>query len=140
MRLPDKETTIYVNPAMSIGGSNIVDVPMNGNIVYGQNPNLVTNEYGQTVVNPDIPMPINATPLTPIQQVQQTAQDLKDAVVEIITPTPSDTPKKDFGTIIADTKALETAKLPANKPTTNYLLYGAIGVGAVVILMGILKK
>jgi len=132
--------TIYINPTMyqgEQGTSNIAHIPVNTPINPDMPPTIV-NEYGQTIINPDIPVPLNE-PLTPIQQAQQTAQDIKDAVLNAIIP--SDNPKpKNFGTIIADKKAITLAKTTTPKPTTNYLLYGAIGVGALVILTGIFKK
>lgn len=137
MKAP-KESTVYISQDVyqgEAGTSNIANIPMNTPIVYGENPNLTVNEYGQTVVNQDIPTPLNNT--TPKEQAQQDADESNAN-----TPKNVKEPKKDFGTIIKDVKAVQKAKtMPTPvKPTTNYLLYGAIGLGAVVILLGIFKK
>jgi hypothetical protein len=132
MRLPNKETTLYENPT---GGSNISDVPMNTPI----NPNLIVNEYGQTMINQDIPKPLNPLDFTtPKEQAQQLALDVKESLASLISA-PTE-PKKDFGTIMADKKAVETAKSITPKKTTNYLLYGVLGLGVIVVLLGVFKK
>ena len=143
MRVPERET-IYVNPDIyqgEVGTSTIANVPMNTPIVYGENPNLSVNQYGETVVV-QTPIPLNPTPTaTPKQQAEQLVNEIKETLAEV--KAQEDTkPKKDFGTIIADNKALNVAKTNPTpvKPKTNYLLYGAIGIGAVVVLIGIFKK
>lgn len=145
MRVPERET-IYVNPDIyqgEVGTSTIANVPMNTPIVYGENPNLSVNQYGETVVV-QTPIPLNPTATntpTPKEKAEQIVADLKETIAEV--KAQEDTkPKKDFGTIIADNKALNVAKTNPTpvKPKTNYLLYGAIGIGAVVVLIGIFKK
>lgn len=141
MKAPVKQT-IYVNPDINqgeVGTSNIANVSMNSPIVYGDNPNLTTNEFGETSV---IQTPIyTGETLTPKQQAQQLVDDIKETLAEIKQAEEKE-PKKDFGTIIEANKQLNTAKTNPTpiKPTTNYLLYGALGLGAVVVLFGILKK
>jgi len=145
MRVPERET-IYVNPDIyqgETGTSTIANVPMNTPIVYGENPNLSVNQYGETVVV-QTPIPLNPTPTntpTPKEKAEQIVADLKETIAEV--KAQEDTkPKKDFGTIIADNKALNVAKTNPTpiKPKTNYLLYGAVGIGAVIVLIGIFKK
>ena len=151
--------TIYVNPDVIqgdnvLGTSNIANVPMHTNISYEQNPYLTTNEFGQTVVNPDLPQ-VNQNPLTPAQQAQQAAQEaaqhIKDAINDIVNPPKDDTtPKKDLNTVIKDIKTLQSIKSSNNKPIIdnknivkpkkNYLLYGLLGLGALIIGYGLLKK
>jgi hypothetical protein len=151
MRVPERET-IYVNPDIyqgETGTSTIVDVPMNSPIKYGENPNLTVNQFGETVVV-QTPIPLNPTPTstptstpiaTPKEQAEQLVNEIKETLAEI--KAEEDTkPKKDFGTIIEDNKALTVAKTNPTpvKPKTNYLLYGAVGIGAVIVLIGIFKK
>jgi hypothetical protein len=139
MRVPVAEP-IYVNPNVYHGESGTSDMPKSTTtspIIYGENPNVTTNEYGEQVqVNETLIPTSTNVPLTPKQKAEQLVQDLKDAVA----PTKDGQPKKDFGTIINDAKAVNVAKTTTPKKTTNYLLYGALGIGAVVILLGILKK
>ena len=146
MKAPTKET-IYVDPAFQ-GNSNIVDVPMGTPIVYGTNPNLIVNEYGQTMVNQDIPVPINQP--TPKELAQQLAQDIKDAqnnvkdtIKDIVNPKP-DTPKstttKPVENLIKDLKDIKSASTITPKPKTNYVLYGLLGIGALILIMGVFKK
>ena len=66
MKATTKEV-VYINPDLYQGDST--NTPSNSQVVYGNNPNLTTNEFGQTVVNPDIPKP-----LTPKEQAQQIIQ------------------------------------------------------------------
>lgn len=140
MKAPVKQT-IYVNPDYQgeVGTSNIANVSMTSPIVYGENPNLITNEFGETSVV-QTPIYIGET-LTPKQQAQQLVDDIKETLAEL-KKEEEEKPKKDFGTIIESNKKLDIAKTNPTpiKPTTNYLLYGAIGVGAVIVLFGILKK
>jgi|LakMenEpi03Aug12_release.lakeMendotaPanAssembly.Ray.scaffolds.fasta_scaffold24628_17 hypothetical protein len=147
MRVPERET-IYVNPDIyqgETGTSAIADVPMNTPIKYGENPNLTVNQFGETVVV-QTPIPLNPTPTstpiaTPKEQAEQLVSEIKETLAEI--KAEEDTkPKKDFGTIIEDNKALNVAKTNPTpvKPKTNYLLYGAVGIGAVIVLIGIFKK
>jgi hypothetical protein len=144
MKAPTKET-IYVDPVFQ-GNSNIVDVPMGTPIVYGTNPNLIVNEYGQTMVNQDIPVPINQP--TPRELAQQLAQDIKDSqnnvkdvVKDIVTPKPpKNTTQKPVDNLIKDLKNIESAKTTTPKPKTNYVLYALVGVGALIIFMGIFKE
>jgi hypothetical protein len=147
MRVPERET-IYVNPDINqgeTGTSAIADVPMNTPIKYGENPNLTVNQFGETVVV-QTPIPLNPTPTstpiaTPKEQAEQLVSEIKETLAEI--KAEEDTkPKKDFGTIIEDNKALNVAKTNPTpvKPKTNYLLYGAVGIGAVIVLIGIFKK
>jgi hypothetical protein len=161
--------TIYVNPDYA-GGTNISDVPVHtpisSNVVYGQNPSLITNEYGQTMVNPDIPVPLNNAPLTPQQTQQQSnqlaqeiIQNIKDSVKDIVAPASSTTtqssstttPTKETTTsttksnspaenLVKDVKAIQENKQTQSKPKTNYILYGALALGGLVVLMGIFKK
>jgi len=130
---------IYINPDIyqgETGTSAIANVPMNSPIIYGENPNLTTNQFGDISVV-QTPTYIGQT-ITPKEQAQQLVNDLKEAIA----PTTDAEPKKDFGTIIEANKQLNIAKTNPKpiKPTTNYLLYGALGLGAVVVLFGILKK
>jgi hypothetical protein len=139
MRAPVE--TIYVNPNVNQGDASLGNIPKSTShspVVYGDNPNITTNEFGETVVvqNPESLTP----PLTPKEQAQQLVDDIKEAVANN-SANPTE-PKKDFGTIIKDNKALRVAKTnPAPvKPKTNYLLYGLLGVGAVIMLLGLTKK
>lgn len=130
---------MYINPDIyqgETGTSAIANISMNSPIVYGENPNLTTNEFGDISVV-QTPTYIGQT-LTPKEQAQQLVDDIKEAIAS----TTDAEPKKDFGTIIESNKKLNIAKTNPTpiKPTTNYLLYGAIGVGAVIVLFGILKK
>jgi hypothetical protein len=133
---------MYINPDIyqgETGTSAIANVSMNSPIVYGENPNLTTNEFGETSV---VQTPIFiGEPLTPKEQAQQLVDDIKETLAEL-KKEEEEKPKKDFGTIIESNKKLDIAKTNPTpiKPTTNYLLYGAIGVGAVIVLFGILKK
>jgi hypothetical protein len=132
---------MYVNPDFQgeVGTSAIANVSMTSPIVYGENPNLITNEFGETSV---VQTPIFiGEPLTPKEQAQQLVDDIKETLAEL-KKEEEEKPKKDFGTIIESNKKLDIAKTNPTpiKPTTNYLLYGAIGVGAVIVLFGILKK
>lgn len=141
MKAPVEET-IYINPDIyqgETGTSAIANVPMHSPIVYGDNPNLVVNQFGETSVV-QTPTPINST-LTPKEQSQELVNEIKQTLAEI-KDSNSTEPKKDFGTIIAENKALNVAKTNPTpvKPKTNYLLYGAVGIGAVVVLIGIFKK
>lgn len=132
---------MYVNPDFQgeVGTSAIANVSMTSPIVYGENPKLTTNEFGETSLV-QTPIYIGET-LTPKQQAQQLVDDIKETLAEIKQAEEKE-PKKDFGTIIESNKQLNIAKTNPTpiKPTTNYLLYGAIGVGAVIVLFGILKK
>ncbi len=133
---------MYINPDIyqgETGTSVIANVSMNSPIVYGENPNLITNEFGETSV---VQTPIFiGEPLTPKEQAQQLVDDIKETLAEL-KKEEEEKPKKDFGTIIESNKKLDIAKTNPTpiKPTTNYLLYGAIGIGAVIVLFGILKK
>ena len=128
MKATTKEV-VYVNPDLYQGDST--NTPSNSQVVYGNNPNLTTNEFGQTIVNPDIPKP-----LTPKEQAQQIIDDIKETIAN----TPKPAPKKTLTNVLAVNKELEIAKTTTPKKTTNYLLYGALGIGAVVIILGIIKK
>lgn len=141
MRVPIRET-IYENPDISqgeVGTSNIANVSMNSPIIYGENPKLTTNEFGETSVV-QTPIYIGET-ITPKEQAQQLVDEIKETLAEIKKEEVKES-KKDFGTIIEANKELNIAKTTPTpvKPTTNYLLYGAIGLGAVIVLFGILKK
>jgi hypothetical protein len=141
MKAPVREP-IYVNPNIyqgEVGTSTIANVPMNTPIIYGENPNLVVNQYGETSVV-QTPTPLNTT-TNPKEQAQELVNEIKESLAQI-KDSNSTEPKKDFGTIIADNKALNVAKTNPTpvKPKTNYLLYGAVGIGAVVILLGMFKK
>lgn len=142
--------TIYIDPAYQ-GNNGITDIPMhtpltNTNVVYGQNPNLIVNEYGQTTVNTDIPMPINQ--LTPIQQAQQNALDIKEAqnsikdtIKDIVNPKPAkNTTQKPVDNLIKDLKNIQSAKTTTPKPKTNYVLYALIGIGALIVFNGVFKN
>lgn len=165
--------TMYVDPIYE-GGTSIVDVPMNvpinSNVVYGANPNLVTNEFGQTMVNPDIPVPINPPTSTPaptstptnfltdaVESVKEMVADITNATTTSTTtgatsgtttpPKSNATPPKASATtssnaqaLIKDLKQVQSTKDAKIKPKTNYLLYGLIGVGALVVFMGVFKK
>jgi hypothetical protein len=128
MKAPTKEV-VYINENLFRDESTYT--PSHSQVVYGDNPNLTTNEYGQTIVNPNVPIP-----LTPKEQAQQLVDDIKETIAN----TPKPKPKKTITNVLAVNKELEIAKTTTPKKTTNYLLYGALGIGAVVILMGIFKK
>lgn len=167
-----EKETMYVDPLYE-GGSSIVDVPMNvpinSNVVYGANPNLVTNEFGQTMVNPDVPVPINpptSTPTsTPTNFLTDAVESVKEMVADITNANTTSTttgatsggatggtsgtqtpPKANATTnsnaqaLIKDLKQVQSTKDAKIKPKTNYLLYGLIGVGALVVVMGVFKK
>ena len=140
MRVPKPEPT-YVNPTLQ-GGSNIADVPMRGNVIYGESPYYTTNEFGEHVII-QTPTPTSTNTNIPSTKdfINETLSNVKDAVKDIVSP-PADpnAPKKDFGSILADNKAIGKAKTTTPKKTINYLLYGALGIGAVVIILGVLKK
>jgi len=139
MKAPTREP-IYVNPTLQ-GGSNIADVPMRGNVTYNyENPNLTTNEFGEQVII-ETPKPTSTTTSSPKDFLNETLNNVKDAVKDIVSP-PADpnAPKKDFGSILADNKAIGKAKTTTPKKTINYILYGALGIGAVVLVLGVLKK
>jgi hypothetical protein len=141
---------VYIDPAYQ-GNSSISDIPMHTpltNVVYGENPNLIVNEYGQTIVNPDIPVLLHQP--TPKELAQQLAQDIKDAqnnvkdtIKDIVNPKP-DTPKntttKPVDNLIKDLKDIKSASTTTPKPKTNYVLYGLLGIGALILIMGFFKK
>lgn len=131
MKAPIKET-IYENPDIFGSESGIINNPY-------VNPKLTTNEFGETSVV-QTPTYIGQT-MTPKEQAQQLVDEIKETLAEIKKEEVKES-KKDFGTIIEANKELNIAKTTPTpvKPTTNYLLYGAIGVGAVIVLFGILKK
>ena len=136
MKAPVREP-IYVNPDIYQGETGATaPKPSSQQVIYGENPNLTTNEFGQTMV---VETPTPLTPaLTPKEQAQQLVNEIKESLAN--NSTKDTEPKKDFGTIISDVKAVNTAKTTTPKKTTNYLLYGVLGVGAVVIVLGIFKK
>ena len=131
MRVPIRET-IYENPDIFGSESGIINNPY-------VNPKLTVNEFGETSVV-QTPIYIGET-LTPKEQAQQLVDEIKETLAEIKKEEVKES-KKDFGTIIEANKELNIAKTTPTpvKPTTNYLLYGAIGLGAVIVLFGILKK
>ena len=131
MKAPIKET-IYENPDIFGSESGIINNPY-------VNPKLTVNEFGETSVV-QTPIYIGET-LTPKEQAQQLVDEIKETLAEIKKEEVKES-KKDFGTIIEANKELNIAKTTPTpiKPTTNYLLYGAIGLGAVIVLFGILKK
>jgi len=143
--------TVYIDPVYQ-GNSSISDIPMttpltNTNVVYGENPNLVVNENGQTIVNPDIPVLIHQpTPKELAQQHEQDIKDtensIKDVVKNIVNPKPAkNTTEKPVENLIKDLKNIQTAKTTTTtKPKTNYVLYGLIGIGALILFMGIFKE
>jgi len=170
---------IYVNEdfyggtTIDGGVSTIAHIPTSTPIIVGQNPNLVTNEYGQTMVNPDIPVPINQPTSTPTNFISDAVVSVKEIIAEITnTSTTSTTtgattggtsgtttggatggtsgtttpPKANATTnsnaqaLIKDLKQIQSTKDAKIKPKTNYLLYGLIGVGALVVFMGVFKK
>jgi hypothetical protein len=141
MKAPTREP-LYVNPTLQ-GGSNIADVPMRGNVTYNyENPNIAINEFGEQVLI-ETPKPTSTNTNTPSTKdfLNETLSNVKDAVKDIVSP-PADpnAPKKDFGSILADNKAIGKAKTTTPKKTINYILYGALGIGAVVVVLGVLKK
>ena len=157
---------IYVSPDFNSGTtieggvSTIANIPTSTPIIVGTNPNLITNEYGQTIVNQDIPTPINPTPLTPRQSSQQLAQELVDAIKDVAstttptpkptatpttTPTPTSsattTPTKDLQTIVQDLKEAQNPALKSSKkPNMKYLLYGGGALALGFIAYKLIKK
>jgi hypothetical protein len=150
--------TVYIDPAYQ-GNSSITDIPMHTpltNVVYGENPNLIVNEYGQTMVNPDIPVPINTNTPKPVETIKdEIANEIKNTINEIVN-SPSNTPKgnpptggttggtnitpKPVDNLIKDLKDIKSASTTTPKPKTNYLLYGLVGIGALIVFMGVFKK
>lgn len=146
----DTQTPIRSN---TMGTSAVTDVPMNTPIqvnpnsdIDNMNPQWILNEYGQTVLNPSYIPP--QPPPTVAQQIQEATQNITDAIKDIVSPT-SDAPKANYSNVKTDIKTLQGVKAGTIKnltPTStttkkpNYLLYGVIGLGAVIILAGIFKK
>jgi len=126
-----EEKVTYINPYLF--RDETTSVANSSNVVYGVNPSYTINEFGQTVVNPNIPTA--STTLTPEEKAQQLINDIQEQI-----NTPKPIPKKTLTNVLAVNKELQIAKTTKPKKTTNYLLYGALGIGAVVILMGIFNK
>jgi hypothetical protein len=143
MKAPEKEP-MYVNPDIfqgEVGTSIIAPIPMNSAIIYGENPNLTTNEFGQTVVIPTpifIGQPITSQEyITPKEQAQQLVNEIKETITEI----KKEEEKVTLAQLKKEEEKAPVLSTPKNiKPTKNYLLYGAIGVGVVIVLLRILKK
>lgn len=133
---------IYVNPDIyqgETGTSTIANVPMNSPIIYGDNPNLVVNEYGQTSL---AQTPIAITPaLNPKEQAQQLVNEIKDSIAEVKASKEAELVKQaEAKKETEPVKDVIVDKATPKKIQPKYLLYGLLGIVGVVGLIRIFKK
>jgi len=165
MRVPIEP--IYVNQdfnntsPLEGGVSQIVHIPTSTPIISQP---ATTNEYGQTVDNQYTPTPINTPSPTDTGLLNEIVDSIKEVVANQTpsttttsssgttngttsgttsgtkTGTTSGTSNKPVDNLIKDLKAIQSVNTTPKKPKTNYFLYGLIGVGALIVLMGVFKK